>query len=115
LCTDRGGEFILKEKTDYQDTIGTLCELTVHDSPPQNGVSEHGMHSQAELARALLIASRLPRFLWEEPMSHIEWVKERTLHSALEGKTLYKMKHKKKKPHLVCISQIQSNSICKRF
>jgi len=84
---------------DHQDAKGTLRELTVHDSPPQNGVSECGMCTQAELARALLIASGLPRFLWEEAMKHVEWVKERSLHSALDGKTPYKMKHQRV-PHL---------------
>ena len=42
----------------------------VHDSPPQNGVAERGMHTRAERARALLIASGLPHFLWEEAMQH---------------------------------------------
>jgi hypothetical protein len=79
----------------HQDAKGTLHKLTVHDSPPQNGVSERGMQTQAELTRALFIASGLPRFLWEEAMSHIEWIKEQTPHSALDGKTPFKMKYKK--------------------
>lgn len=54
-------------------------ENSVHDSPPQNGVAERGMRTRAELARALLISSGLPRFLWEEAMKHVEWVKERSL------------------------------------
>jgi hypothetical protein len=41
--SDRGGEFLLKEIKQHQDGKGTLCELTVHDSPPQNGVAECGM------------------------------------------------------------------------
>ena len=57
------------------------------------------MQTQAELARALLIASGLPRFLWEEAMKHVAWIKNRSPHSALDGKSLYEMKHKKV-PHL---------------
>ena len=57
------------------------------------------MQTQAELTRALLIASGLPRFLWEEVMKHIAWIKNRSPHSALDGKSPYKMKHKKV-PHL---------------
>ena len=30
---------MLKELLDYQDMEGTKQEFTVHDSPPQNGVS----------------------------------------------------------------------------
>lgn len=54
------------------------------------------MCTRAELARALLISSGLPQFLWEEAMKHVEWLKARSLHCALDGKTPYKMKHKKK-------------------
>ena len=57
------------------------------------------MRTRAELARAILISSGLPRFLWEEAMKHVEWLKERSPHRALDGKTPYEMKHKKK-PHL---------------
>jgi len=89
----------LKEIIQHQDKKGTLCELTIHDSPPQNGVAERGMRTQAELVRALLISYGLPRFLWEEAMKHMEWLKVRSPHYALDGKTPYKMKHKKK-PHL---------------
>ena len=88
----------------YQDSKGTVCKLTVHDSPPQNGISECGMQTQAELARALLIASGLTRFLWEEAMKHVAWIKNRSPHSALDGKSLYKMKHKKV-PHLGSIHE----------
>src|ERR1700749_3800812 len=57
------------------------------------------MRTRAELARALLISSGLPRFLWEEAMKHVEWLKARSPHRALDGKTPYEMKHKKK-PYL---------------
>src|SRR6202040_2243474 len=57
------------------------------------------MRTRAELARAMLISSGLPQFLWEEAMKHVEWLKERSPHHALNGKTPYEMKHKKK-PHI---------------
>jgi hypothetical protein len=64
ICrSDRGGEFQSAQMTSHQDMRGTVREFTVHDSPPQNGVAERGMRTRAERARALLIASGLPRFL----------------------------------------------------
>ena len=48
--SDRGGEFMAKDLTDHQDQRGTVRELTVHDSPPQNGVAERGMKTRAERA-----------------------------------------------------------------
>ena len=49
-CSDRGGEFLSKDIMQHQDNKGTQCELTVHDSPPQNGSSECGMRICAERA-----------------------------------------------------------------
>ena len=54
ICSDWGGEFLLKEFTKHQDQWGTICELPVHDSPPQNGTAEHGMQTRAEQTWVLL-------------------------------------------------------------
>src|SRR6202789_2346583 len=90
--------------TKHQDFKGTKQELTVHDSPPQNGVSERGMRTRAERARALLISSGLPRFLWEEAMRHSVWIQDRTPARALNRKTPYEMVHSKK-PNLTGIQE----------
>jgi hypothetical protein len=94
--SDRGGEFLSDALIRHQDQKGTVRELTVHDSPPQNGVAERGMRTRAERARALLLSSGLPRFLWEEAMKHTTWLQNRTPASALNGKTPHEMKHKRK-------------------
>ena len=62
------------------------------------------MHTRAECARALLLASGLPRFLWEEAMKHAMWLQNRTPSQAINGKTPYKMQYKKK-PHLAGIQE----------
>ena len=72
--SDPGGEFLSKEMIKHQDDKGTVCELTVDNSPPQNSTTECGMQTQAELARALLLASGLPRYLWGEAMQHSVWL-----------------------------------------
>ena len=46
--SDRGGEFLADEMVNHQDLKDTKRELTIHDSPPQNGVSERGMRMRAE-------------------------------------------------------------------
>ena len=58
----------------HQDARGTIRELTIHNSPQQNGVAERGMCTQAEQACALLILSVLPHFLWEEAMRDTTWL-----------------------------------------
>ena len=76
--SDRGGEFLSEQLISHQNQCRTVRELTIHDSPSQNGVAEHGMRIRAERARALLIASGLPCFLWEEAMKHSTWLQNRT-------------------------------------
>ena len=41
--SDQGGEFQSTQMINHQDQRGTVRELMVHDSPPQNGVAECGM------------------------------------------------------------------------
>jgi len=45
ICSDQGGEFQADQLKTHQDQKGTVCEFTVHDSPPQNGVVERGMRT----------------------------------------------------------------------
>jgi hypothetical protein len=54
------------------------------------------MRTHAEHARALLLASGLPRTLWAEAMLHCVWLENRTETRALNGKTPYEMSHKRK-------------------
>ena len=91
LRCDRGGEFTSNEFNKHLEDKGTQRELTVHDSPPQNGVSERGMRTRAEATRALLLASGLPRSLWAEAMLHSVWLQNRSATRALNGKTPYEM------------------------
>jgi hypothetical protein len=102
--SDRGGEFQAQQLINHQNQRGTVREFTVHDSPPQNGVAERGMRTRAERARALLLASGLPRFLWQEAMQHATWIQNRCPTQALDGKTPYEMIHKKK-PNLAGIQE----------
>jgi hypothetical protein len=101
-CSDWGGEFLSDAIINYQNQKGTVQELTVHDSPPQNSVSERGMRMWAKWAHALLLAFGLPHFLWEEVMNHSNWLQNRMLAHTLNGKTPYEVKNKRK-PNLAGI------------
>jgi hypothetical protein len=84
--------------------LGTQCELTVHDSPPQNGVSRRGMRTCAEQAQAMFISSGLPRYLWEVAMKHLSGLQNRLGTCALAGKTPYEARHGKK-PNLAGVQE----------
>jgi hypothetical protein len=70
LCSDHGGEFLSDKFKDHLAKGGMKHELTVHDSPQQDGVSKGAMRTCTEHARALLLASSLSRYLWAEAMLH---------------------------------------------
>ena len=96
IChSDKGGEFLSNQFINHQDSKGTRWELTVHDSPPQNGVSEREMQTRAEHACTLLLLSSLTHFLWEEAMKHAAWLQDHTPAHALKEKTPYEMGNKK--------------------
>ena len=62
------------------------------------------MRTCAEHARALLLLSGLPHFLWKEAMNHLTWLQNRTPARANNGKTPYEMKNKIK-PNLSGIQE----------
>ena len=74
---DHGGEFMSNEFNQHLKSKGTQCELTIHDSLPQNGVSERGMHTHGEATCMLLILSGLLHPLWAEAMVHGCWIQDR--------------------------------------
>jgi len=87
LRTDQGGEFNGEAFTDHLDQRGTKRELTTHDTHEQVGVVERWNRTKAELARAMLIDSKLPKFLWGAAMSHAAWIKNRSPTCGLDGET----------------------------
>ena len=89
LQSDRGGEYIGNEFSEYLRQQGTARLLTVHDSPPSNGIAERCNGVLVAHARALLLDSGLPKFLWKEAVKYAMWVRNRTTTHELEGKTPY--------------------------
>ena len=85
--TDRGGEYMGNELTHHLRERGTTRQLTVHDSPPSNGIAERCNGILAEHVRAMLIDSGLPKFLWLEAMKFAMWIRNRTTTRALKGQT----------------------------
>ena len=72
--SDCAGEFLSNEFAQNLKERGTQCKLTIHDSPPQMGVSEHNMHILGEAMWTLLIASGLPHYLFAEAMAYACWI-----------------------------------------
>jgi transposase InsO family protein len=67
---DRGTEFVNTQLTTWCMHKGINIQKTTPYSPLQNGIAEHMNHTLVELARAMLIAAKLPKFLWEPAIEH---------------------------------------------
>ena len=66
---DNAREFILSEFQEYLDSEGIILEMTSPYLPSQNGVAERLNRTSIERARAMIINSGLPKFLWEEAIA----------------------------------------------
>ena len=91
LCTNCGGEFVLKAFQKHLDDNGTVHKLTVHHSLSQNGVSECLNKTLVLRSRACLIETNLPRFLWAEAFQYAVWTKNQTPTCTLKNKTPIEM------------------------
>lgn len=89
LRSDRGGDYLSDEYDTYLKDEGITRELTVHDTPEQDGVSERLNRTVTEIGRALLIGAGLPKFLWAEAFNHAVWLKNRASHTAMGRLTPY--------------------------
>jgi hypothetical protein len=96
LRCDRAGEFSSREFEEHLKAKGTKREFTVHDTHEQVGVVERFNRTKLELARAMLFDSGLPMFLWAEATNHARWITNRSPTRALDGKSPFESRFKKK-------------------
>ena len=93
LCSDRGGEYLSDAFDKHLAAAGTVCCLTVHDTPQLNGIAERLNRTLVECIRAFTHLSGLPKFLWGEALHHVTWLKNRSTTRALDGLTPYQALH----------------------
>ena len=92
LHMDRGGEYMSLEFGKYLEKHGTERQLTVHDTPAQNGISERLNRMLIERVRAMMYTAQLPLYIWGEALCHAVYLKNRYWTSALPvGMTPYEM------------------------
>jgi hypothetical protein len=87
LHADGGGEYTSRELGQFCEELGINLEHTAADSPEQNGIAERINRTLVEGTTALLHQAGLQYEFWEEAMNYFVFVKNRTPHSALGGKT----------------------------
>lgn len=86
---DNGKELINAETKAWAAERGIEIQATAPYSQSQNGVAERFNRTHLELARAMLISKKLPDFLWDEAVSHANYLRNRAPTRALKGRTPY--------------------------
>jgi hypothetical protein len=71
-------------------------QLTAPYSPSQNGVAERANRTLVELARTMINAWNIPKFLWEQAIDHASYIQNRSYTRALQGETPYEWWHSMK-------------------
>ncbi|SGZ30180.1 BQ5605_C110g13210 [Microbotryum silenes-dioicae] len=85
--SDNGGEFMSNEFSRFLEEQGITRQLSIPDTPQQNGVAERANRSITEGVRSMLHQSGLPHALWAEALATYVYVKNRLPHSANSGTT----------------------------
>ena len=93
--TDNGGEYTSSQFENYLKVEGIRHELTVPKTPQQNSVTERLNQTLVEMARSMLLNSKLPKKFWGEAISTAVYLKNRTPVKAL-NKTPFEVWHGKK-------------------
>jgi hypothetical protein len=74
MRTDRGKEFMNDVLQMWCQSKGIDNQLTALYSPSQNGVAERANRTLVELARMMINARNIPKFLWEQAIDHASYI-----------------------------------------
>ena len=75
LQTNCGTEYLSGIFEEYLDSKGIQLKLTIHHTPEEDGISKWLNCTLIEKVCAMLIASRLPIFLWGEALFYACYLK----------------------------------------
>ncbi|CAI7912092.1 unnamed protein product [Closterium sp. NIES-53] len=92
LRSDRGGEFLGKEFTDFVNGKGIVHDLTCPYTPQQNGMAEREMRTTVECVRTMLLHMGVQHHWWHLALRQAVWVRnclERS--TTLPGMTPYQL------------------------
>lgn len=91
LRSDNGKEFCNKEFDNYLTKEGIIHQKSNPYTPEQNGLAERFNRSIVEKARCLLFDAELDQRFWAEASNTAVYLQNRTVASALNGKTPFEL------------------------
>ena len=103
--SDRGGEFMSKEFSDYLASEGIIRETSAPDTPQQNGLAERMQQTIWSGIRAVLHHSGMKHGFWAEALAVIVHVMNRAPRKRLDWRT----------PHEVLTGQVPNVAYFRTF
>ncbi len=85
IRTDNGGEFTSREFESYLMTEGFHHDLIIPNNSEQNGIAERMNLTLVEMARSMLVNSKLPCSFWAEVLSTVTYLHNRSPSKAVAG------------------------------
>ncbi|CAI7805568.1 unnamed protein product [Closterium sp. NIES-53] len=97
LHSDRGGEFLRKDFTDFVICKGIVHDLTCPYTPQQNGMAEREMRTAVESVRTMLLHMGVQHHWWHLALRQAVWVRNYLEQSTMPpGTTPYQLLTRKK-------------------
>lgn len=89
--SDNGKEYCNNEFNNFLDQCGIKRRLTVPHTPEQNGIAERRNRTLVEMARCMLLESKLPPTFWGEAIATANYVRNRSPSRSVKGNTPYEI------------------------
>ena len=105
LQSDNGREYLSHDFDEYLKSHGITRRLTIPHNPEQNGIAERRNRTLLDMARCLLLDSKLPTTFWAEAVATANYLRNRLPTKSLDGKT----------PHEIWVGDIPDISHLKIF
>lgn len=94
LRTDNGLEYLGKDFTEELERCGIRREFTTPHTPQQNGLAERMNRTLLEMARCMIIQSKLSHQFWAEAVNTASYIRNRC--PTVHGRTPYEIWYQKK-------------------
>jgi transposase InsO family protein len=91
LRSDNGGDFTSKEFMDYCNSHGIKRKFSVARTPQQNGVVERKNRTVQEMARTMIMDSKLTDIFWTQAVHTIIHIQNRVMLRNNTDKTPYEL------------------------
>jgi transposase InsO family protein len=91
LISDNGGEFTSKEFMDYYNRHGIKRQFSIARTPQQNGVVERKNRTIQEMARTMLMDSKLTDIFWTHAVHTTVHIQNRVMLGNNTDKTPYEL------------------------